>query len=459
MSKSKFHPNRVIKMFASVKLAVIIMVSLGILIAVGTIVESKYDAEASKKLVYDTPWMYGIMFLLAVCLIAVMFDRWPWKKKHTAFVLAHIGILFMLFGGLLTMKYGLDGQMVIDIGKSSQQVILPMETDLLVYASFGGQRMTKIAEDHVDYFRHPPTAANPTRFHTDEGDITITDYRRYVRPSRKVVASEEPAAGAGVRFQIQNANVSVVEWLVQKNSQATADHNFGPAKIHLGPAPAKGAGANEIWLTSRGEKIDWVLFRKDSEKPAAKGVTEEGGVVHTGWMGLELRILRHFPKARDLWDFEERESPSPLTTSAVKIEFQGREQWILLNDTIRLFTQNTAFLVSYLNRRIDLGFPVKLHEFEMIPYEGTTRAKGYRSRIEFPNDIPRDVSMNEPVNHEGLTFYQASFNSDEQGRLVNSVFSVNYDPGRWWKYIGALIMTAGVLSLFWMRRLYWPKQE
>lgn len=459
MRKPSLPVFRVIKLFASVKAAVIIMVALAVLIAIGTIVESKLDAEAAKKLVYDTPWMYGTMFALSVCLIAVMMDRWPWKKRHTAFILAHIGILFMLFGGLLTMKFGLDGQMVIDIGKSSQQVILPMETDLLVYASFGGQRMTKLAEQQVDYFRHPPTEKSPTKFRTDEGDIEITDYRRYVRPSRKVIASEEASAGAGLRFQIQNEKVSVIEWLVQRNPQSPADHNFGPAKIHLGPAPLKGTGTNEIWLTPRGDQIDWVLFRKDSEKPAAKGVTQEGGLVQTGWMGLELRILRYFPKARDLWDFEEREAPTPLTTSAVKIKFQNREQWILLNDTVRLFTKNAAYMVSYLNRRIDLGFPVKLHEFEMIPYEGTTRAKGYRSRIEFPNGFPRDVSMNEPVEHQGLTFYQASYNSDEQGRLVNSVFSVNYDPGRWWKYLGALIMTMGVISLFWMRHLYWPKQE
>ncbi|MBX3033489.1 MAG: cytochrome c biogenesis protein ResB [Bdellovibrionaceae bacterium] len=458
MSDKRSGFARLMKSLASLKLAVIIMLGLSALIAWGTIVEARFDAEAARKLVYDTIWMEGALLMLAVSLIAVMVDRWPWKKKHAAFVLAHIGILFILFGGILTMKYGLDGQMTVEIGKSSRHVVLPMDTDLLVYASFGGANMTKLHEESVDYFRRPPTPEKPTRIRTDDGDIEFIDYKKYVLPSRKVVPTEEKAAGPGLRFQIQNPNVSVVEWLVQRQPDRPASHDFGPARIHLGTAPQQGSGHNEIWLTPLDDgRIHWTLFRRDSVKPAAAGITEEGGQVQTGWMGLELRVLRFYPKARENWDFEERPAPTPLTTSAVKLRFRDREQWILLNDTVRLFTDSTAYMVSYINRRIDLGFPVKLDEFQMIPYQGTSRAKEYKSRVQFPDQGPVEISMNEPGEYKGLTFYQASFQNDDQGRPIASVFSVNYDPGRWWKYLGSLIMSCGVVALFWMRRLYWPK--
>ncbi|HRO67479.1 MAG TPA: cytochrome c biogenesis protein ResB, partial [Pseudobdellovibrionaceae bacterium] len=162
------------------------------------------------------------------------------------------------------------------------------------------------------------------------------------------------------------------------------------------------------------------------------------------------------PKAREHWDFEERPAPTPLTTSAAKIEFQGKSHWLLLNDTVRLFTENTAYLVSYLNHRIDLGFPIKLDHFEMIPYEGTQRAKEYKSMVELPEIGQVEISMNEPAVYKGLTFYQASFQNDEMGRPVASVFSVNHDPGRWLKYIGSLVMSLGVVALFWLRKVYWP---
>lgn len=432
------------------------MIALASLIAWGTIIESRYDAEAAKKMVYDTVWMYGVMAALSTSLIAVMVDRWPWKKRHTPFVLAHIGILILLFGSVLSMKYGLDGMLSVEIGKSSRHVVLPTETDLLVYASFGGGGMTKLAEEDVDFFRRPPSEAKPVKIPTDAGDIEIVDFKKYVLPSKKVLASEDKAASPGLRFQIQNANVSVVEWLVQRRPDRAVTHDFGPAKIHLGPAPVHGMGANEIYLTPDGEKIRWVMFRKDSEKPAAKGVTQEAGLIQTGWMGLELRVLRYLPHAREEWGLEDREAPTPLTTSAVKVRFQGREHWLLREDTLRLFTDTTAYLVSYVNRRIDLGFPVELEKFEMIPYEGTNRAKEYKSLVRLPGLGETLISMNEPAKYNGLTFYQASFQNDEQGRPIASVFSVNNDPGRWWKYLGSLIISIGTIWLFWNRRLPKP---
>ena len=460
MTNKQSWPTRLIKVLSSLKLAVIIMLTLACLIAAGTIIESRYDAEAAKKTIYDTPYMLGILVALSVSLIAVMVDRWPWKKRHTPFILAHIGILFILLGGVLTMKYGVDGSVSVEIGRSSRYVVMPMDTDLLVYASYGGGSMTKLAEEQVDYFRHPPSPEHPTKFLTEQGYIEVTGYKKYVLPSRKVEAAAEDTAGPGVRFQIQNSRVNVVEWIVSRAKGQTGTHDFGPAQIHIGDTPEKGRGTNEIWLSLRPDgRLHWTLFRKESDKPAAKGDVTEGGVVQTGWMGLELRILRILPHARETWDFEEREAPTPLTTSALRLHFRDKDTWLLLDDTVRLFTDTTAYLVSYLHRRLDLGFDLKLDSFEMIPYEGTSKAKEYRSKVEFPGQPPQFISMNEPAQFQGLTFYQASFHNDNMGKPVASVFSVNYDPGRWFKYLGSLIMTLGVISLFRMRRYYWPKPE
>jgi hypothetical protein len=77
-----------------------------VIIAVGTIVESRFDEYVAKKWVYKTWWMYTVMSVLVINLTAVMVDRWPWKRHHTAFVLAHIGIIILLLGSLLTMQFG-----------------------------------------------------------------------------------------------------------------------------------------------------------------------------------------------------------------------------------------------------------------------------------------------------------------------------------------------------------------
>lgn len=441
------------------KLAVVIIAYLCIIIATGTITESRFDAIAARKLVYDTIWMYLGLGALSVSLIAVMVDRWPWKIRHLPFLCAHIGILVLLFGSVLTMQRGLDGSVSVNIGGRSRSVVVPDRTDILVYASFDGQAMSKMLEKEVDFFLHPPTPEKPLVVPTEKEPIEFIGYKKYVLPSRKVTASDRPEVGAGLRFQIQNDRVNVVEWIVQRRQQALASHDFGPAQIHLGPIPSEGRMANEIFLQPDGAGLKWALFRKDNAQAALQGRVEEGGLIETGWMGLRLRVLRYLPQAIEEWELQDREAPTPLTTSAVKVRFRGKEHWLLLDDTIRLFTEQTGYVVSYLHRRIELGFPIHLENFEMIPYAGTNRAKEYKSRVDLDNGAMKtEISMNEPAKFRGLTIYQASFENDPQGRPVASVFSVNHDPGRVWKYLGSLILSAGIVLLFWFRRSFQPKK-
>lgn len=456
--KMKVYLRRTIKFLASLKLAVIVILSVATLIAIGTIVESKLDAIAAKKLVYETPWMYTIMAVLAVNLTAVMVDRWPWKARHTSFVLAHIGILVLMLGAIITQKFGLDGSVRVGIGESNRYAIVP-ETDVLVYTSFDGDRYTKLAEMPVDFFLKPPTVQKPLVIAAYNSEIKITDYKPYVIPSRKVIAAKESNGrhGAGLRFQLQNANikVNVIEWLVQRRPNDLVTHDFGPASLHLGPAPAKGRGENEIYFTPDGDQgLKYVVFQKDSETALKSGRLKEGEVFIPGWkMPIEIRALRYLPEAQEDWDLQERKAPTPLTTSAAKLEFNGQEHWMLLNDTVKLFGSDVVYIVSYGNRRIDLGFPIKLNKFTMDRYQGTNRAMAYRSNVEVPDLGPQEISMNEPLKYRGFTIYQASFQEDPKTQEpIASIFSVNQDPGRWLKYLGSFIMSLGIVMLFYFKQ-------
>jgi len=66
------------------------------------------------------------------------------------------------------------------------------------------------------------------------------------------------------------------------------------------------------------------------------------------------------------------------------------------------------------------------------------------------------ISMNEPLYYGGDFFYQASYQLQENGPPI-SVFSVNYDPGRWVKYLGSIIMVLGIMLMFYFNPHYWDK--
>ncbi|MCM2352504.1 MAG: cytochrome c biogenesis protein ResB [Pseudobdellovibrio sp.] len=446
------------KFSTSFQLGIPVLVALTILIMWGTIVESQYDAFAAEKLVYRSWMMYLTMGLLVYNLAIVVVDRMPWKSRHIPFILVHAGIILIVVGGYVTQKYGLDGSMMLPINGKNNYVQVA-QTDVVVYATFDGDRYTKVFENEVDFFLNPPTEDKPFKVNLGDAEITVKKYLKYARVSKKLKKSTDANAGASVKFQLQNANVQQVETLTQNSKTKTADVNFGPLKVVLGhdvkEKGRKDRSTNEIYFNAKNEtEINYELYRKEEMKSFKSGSIKIGDIISTGWMGLELRLLDYLPQATEEWDAVEVGRPTPLTSPALLIQFGDKTQWTLLNDVIKLFGDNEAFLFSFQNRRMDIGFPVVLKKFEMTHYDGTQKAKTYSSAVEIvpPNGnapVSGLIAMNEPLKYAGYTFYQASFNQDEKtGEPTASVLSVNLDPGRWIKYLGSLVLSLGIVWLF-----------
>lgn len=442
----------------SFRLGIPVLVAITLLITWGTIVESQYDAFAAQKLVYQSWMMYATMSLLVYNLTIVMVDRWPWKKRHAPFILVHSGIILLILGGWITQKYGLDGSMFLPINGKTNYVQVS-QTDLVVYATFDGDNYTKFYEKEVDFFLRPPTAEKPFIIPLGENQVVIKKYVKYARITKKLLKTNDAKAGASIKFQLQNANVQQVESLTQPSLQKAADVNFGPLKVILGHDVAllgrKDKGTNEVYFSSASaDEVSYALYRKEELKPFKKGKIKIGDKIDTGWMGLELRLLDYLPQAKEEWDVTEVEKPTPLTTAALQIQFGDKTHWALLNDVLKIFGRNEAYLVSFQNRRIDLGFPVALNKFSMTHYDGTQKAKTYSSDVQiFPQSggmpVTGLIEMNEPLKYAGYTFYQASFNQDEKtGEPTASILSVNFDPGRGIKYLGSLILSLGIVMLF-----------
>lgn len=454
-----------IKFLSSLKLAVIVILLIAIASSIGTFVESRYDAFAAQKLVYKTWWMYGILGLLAVNLTAVMVDRWPWKWKHAPFISAHIGILLLLAGSILTYQFGLDGTMRFEIGQSQRTVTLP-DMEVRVHSSFDGTRFTKLYQKNVDFFLKPPSLEKPYSVPlgggNQSGDIRVVDYKKYTIPQKSIVSAEGDNVsqrqleqlGAGARILLKNDRTSQSLWLFQRKKDQEDSQTMGLARVVLGPMPVArvGSAENVVFLNPVKDGLEYNLFYADGKRSPIQGKIKEGESFNTGWMGLELSLLRYYPKATEKWDFKDLDRPTPISTSAIRVQFQNQDQWIQQNDVVKFFTDEAVYFFSYGNIRRDLGFDINLIKFNVGRYEGTMRAASYESLVRTPTNEEVLISMNEPLKHEGYTFYQASFQEDEMGKPVASILSVNHDPGRFLKYLGSLIMSLGVVWLFYNKR-------
>jgi hypothetical protein len=442
---------RVFKFLGSLKMAVIIILALAVLSAVGTFLESRYNTEFAQVLVYKSWWMYVTMILLSISLIFSAVERLPWKKRHLPFLVAHVGLLVLILGSYLTQKVGIDGTLTLGIGgKGSMVSITPK--DLSLYASHDGDSFKLLYQQEVDFISNDPKE-NQIEIPIETGKITVKEFHAFAIPDQRVVRANKEWDRPAIRFLLKNANVNFSDWMVL--DRPTVQRDLGPAVLVFSKDYDKNyfPKKNTIYfhLNEKGRPA-YKIFKSLNDRAVKQGDLHLGKAIETPWMGMKLSLLSFYEKARREVVYEPREYPSGITQSAIKVEYKGDDYWLGLNSIIKFFTESTAYVLSWGNRQIDLGFSIQLKEFKMDKYMGTDRAASYASIVKLPDGKEVEISMNEPLKYRGFTFYQASFQQGETGEPTASILSVNYDPGRSWKYIGSLLVVLGSIMLFYFRR-------
>jgi hypothetical protein len=113
--------KRVSRPLGSLQMAVVLLASFVVVLAVGTVLESRYNGQIAQELVYRAWWFSLLLLLLGVNIFFAAAKKWPWKKHQTGFLITHLGLLTMLAGGVWTSLSGTDA-IVRLIDSSNQQV-------------------------------------------------------------------------------------------------------------------------------------------------------------------------------------------------------------------------------------------------------------------------------------------------------------------------------------------------
>lgn len=443
-----------LKTFASLKLAVVIIAALAMLISVGTFVEARFDAWTAKNLVYSSPWMYATLGLLVLSLLAVIADRWPWKTRHIPFILAHIGIIVIIYGSLLTQLYGVDGTLRLPRSGEPVREIVLQETVLNVYRSRTGENYEHVSSLDVNFLKKPIRFGEPFLLRAKDLHFELLESIPYGQAEVRIESSSTGPSGSALRYQLSNANVSEVDWIVQRNPFERAEKQVGPVLLSLGGLWQRTPEINEVRFFENGNRtVGYALYSKEKLKPDQQGTLKEGDLIRTQWMGLEIKALRYYQKAIQKYDIKRMEYPTPTTRPALHARYNGNDSYLILNDFIKVFTDNWVYLIAYQNKKIPLGFEISLKNFQKTNYPGSSKAQSFQSDVHYDTDHQALISMNEPLKYKDYYFYQASFEETPNGFANASILSVNRDPGRPYKYLGSLVMCFGVLLLFYFRKI------
>ncbi len=129
---------KILKFLASLKLALVLLAVLIVATIVGTVLESRINADVARAMIYGHWWFDLWLTLLSVNLLAATIERWPWKGYQIGFVITHFGIIVMLIGGLIDRAYGIEGFMRLRRGAPATNILEFRDQDLIV--TVGNQR-------------------------------------------------------------------------------------------------------------------------------------------------------------------------------------------------------------------------------------------------------------------------------------------------------------------------------
>ncbi|MCB0414272.1 MAG: cytochrome c biogenesis protein ResB [Bdellovibrionales bacterium] len=444
----------------SVKFAVFTIVSLGIISAVGTVYESLYDMEMAQELVYHSPYMYVVLGFLCFTLVGVIIDRYPWKLHHLGFILAHVGIILLLLGSYVTRQIGVDGSMSFGIGEKQRRVLLSGK-EVNIYASFGEGRLKRISRNKANFLQNPPSRQNPYVIESGNYKFEVLEYAHFADRETQIKKSELVKDGPALRFQIEGSRAQFTQWIRATQSKPFEQMQLGPAEIVLSPFQGVGQGfeykgGNVIVIRPDFKEKDRVLYEiygKSKNGLIKKGHAQIGDVIPTGWMDFNFRILNFYPHSFFEVSYIPRKYPGKFSQPAILFRHQGQEYWLGLNASRTFFEKDRGLALAFEQSSIMLNFDILLKDFRIGRYQGTMRAASYESDVVVDGKVV-NISMNEPMKHDGFTFYQASFQQDEMGKPTTSILSVNKDPGRWLKYLGSLLIVLGSTILFFFKKVF-----
>ncbi len=456
---------RIFECFAALELAVVLILSLAVTLAVGTIYESKYGAAIASREVYRSLWMQILLWVFMLNLGAVALSRIPWRRQHIGFLVTHLGIITLLLGSWITQRSGVDGNLVLAPGESGRAARID-ENMLYIFRTVAGKAYDLVLNQRLDFDpRRPLKEPLSFPFHDSDGPHEARILRYLPKAAREVSAEDVPNGMPGLHFELAGSRATFSDWLfLQADTGATRE--VGPAVFRF--------VAKRPDLNVKPERATVVLYLDGDAKllpklavaRAGKNFREFGRVslrkpITLGWMDFQFQLQEYHPSAMPKGDYHPLEGAAAGSAEGlevVEVALGPQKIWLELGSAGQVPLGNALYYVQYTKREVDFGFDLKLKDFHIGYYEGTTKPMTYASDVEFAGKS-QTISMNEPLQHAGYTFYQSSYEADPNGKPRYSVLSVNLDPGRRIKYLGSLMTVLGIVSMFYFKPIYSGKSK
>lgn len=436
------------KLFLSMPAMAFYLLSLAIAIAVATFVEDAHGTTAAKGLIYNSWWFEAILLVLAINLINNITTLHLLQKKKTAILLFHLAFIVMILGAAITRYFSFEGTLNIREGQSASTMI---SSNKYITVSAKTKNDSITVQKQVLLSTQTPTDFSTT-FSIDDRKIKVKSTHFYDAVTPQIVTSAIGKPFLNLYFTKDGRRSST---LIKPNKKNTIGH------LVLGLNTSEKVNGNFIIKKNiihyvATDTVTLATMGQDESLQLTKGDTSQ---IRPGQYiaidGYRLIPERFYPNG--LLSFAPISNPKQdennLQGVSVLLEIEGTPYQILIpggNDMtvppVEINIDNIEMRIGFNSIKKELPFDIYLNDFILDRYPGSFSPSSFKSKVSIIDtgkpSFDYDIYMNHVLEHDGYRFFQASYDTDEQGTIL----AVNQDYwGTLISYIGYGLMTLGML--------------
>lgn len=445
--------RRLFRSLESPILAVLLLFIFAISMATATFIENDFGTSTAWKVIYNAWWFEFVMFGLGVSFLFNINKYKLWRKEKWAILLFHLAFIVILLGAAITRYTANGGVMRIREGHSSNLVISD-KNYLQILVSDGTK--TRTVRKQVDF---SPISNNGFEIETSLHDQPVSIFfQQFVADAIPQVKDNAEGGKSLFQLVVSSGNGRETVFLekgeVERIGSGNHQHEIGFEAEKEGIINIREHEGTFQIFTPR--QLDYFVMASQAAGNIPKDSLQEFSLKTLYRDGDVSFVPLSFHPNATIELISQSEKP--------KDNDKAKDDALVLNITVGDTSKNISLLyregflptlhewkvnnlsiqLSYGSEPIELPFALKLNDFQLERYPGSTSPSAYASEVTIlDGDIqkPYRIFMNNVLDYKGYRFYQASYDTDELG----TVLSVNQDRlGTWLTYIGYFLMSLGM---------------
>ncbi len=437
----------------STRLMAVLFITYAVAMACGTFIESKYNTDTARILVYNAWWFEAIHVFFLINFLGNIQRYQLYKKEKWATLILHLSFIFIIVGAFITRYISYEGMMPIRETESSNFVYSDKNfLSVFVDGDYKGEMKRRVFEKPL--LLSAATSNNYSisdKFDTTPFEIEVKDFimdaKESVKPTAdgklflKLVESTEGTRHEHYLVEGEVQNIHNILFALNKETKGAININTTGTTTTIS-TPFAGQFmrmADKFQGTVAKDSVQELMFRSLYNLGTTQFVIPD----------QPIKGVKDFVSSGDY------KAKNPENALVLNITSDGQEKTVTILGTkgkqgqpLTVKVGKLDFTLAFGSKVYELPFRIQLNDFIGTKYPGTEKSySSYESKVtvlDANKKFDAHIFMNNILDYKGFRFFQASFDDDEKGTIL----SVNHDFwGTGITYIGYFLLYFAMMAI------------